>query len=328
MERARRSAYDASDLASRNSSWKVVVKKGTEALCARKDLQIAVSVAMGWVQCHGWGALQPSIRFVREFHERFWINFSPHIETDDEGKPEFGPRLGRLEALAHSSSLPLILRMVPLTGTLDNIRYSLSDLRSFEIDARADRVADAKTRSSGEQGVIDVYKAALATSDTYFRSILDDIANSLEELDRLDDTIARLYFGGGGTGDDDVPDFRPVREVLSECQELVSHFQLKKGVTHSGDPDVVLPEPDGDNNGVSVVRAEGVKVSSHMDAVALLNSISRHLAMSDRHNPARFLIEEAIRWTEMPMSEWFLETMADPDTSKFVAKLMRSPNPK
>jgi hypothetical protein len=56
--------------------------------------------------------------------------------------------------------------------------------------------------------------------------------------------------------------------------------------------------------------------------VVLLERALAHLR-EHHHNPAEFLVEEAIRWTKMPIASWYLEASEDPNMSAFISKLMR-----
>ena len=170
------------------------------------------------------------------------------------------------------------------------------------IDERSKALEDAISRSS------------LA----FYEGLVKAIENGSTELAALIEFVEQHYASASA---DDRLTFLRTAAAIEECQNLALRMLKQKGGGQAEPPDM--------NNGIDTNDANvaaGSIVSggsSGRDVVLLLERALGYLRAHERHNPAAFLVEDAIRWTKMPIATWYLEANEDTSMSGFISKLMR-----
>jgi hypothetical protein len=282
-----------------------------------KELGAAVFFAQAAVVSRGWAAVGPCLSFIRLLQERFGDALYPKPETDESGSPDYIDRLVVLERLDHENFLPLAIRQLSMTDPRTGSEVSWVDFRRLEILKETPRGKD----EDPEARRLMIEEASNALNDTvmksslaHYEALLNTVRNAAADLAALRDYIDQQYASASA---DDRPTFRQTAEALEDCQNLALQFVRKKGGGQAAAGD----EVSGEAGEVHVARA--ASASSDQEAIQLLERALAWFRVYQRHNPATFLVEEAIRWTRMPIATWYLEASEDPNMSGFVSKLMR-----
>ena len=142
--------------------------------------------------------------------------------------------------------------------------------------------------------------------------------NGFTELEALRSFVEQQY---AHLPKDDRPTFRQTGAALTYCKNLAVELLKKTG----GGQTFVTTDSDetAEIEDVQVVEGNRVAAISDSDVVQLLEEALSYLRLRQRHNPAAFLVEEGIRWTKMPIGDWYLEVSQDTNLSDFISKLMR-----
>jgi type VI secretion system protein ImpA len=308
-------ADPAAQTQKKRGEWREIERTITTAFGKGKELGAGVTLVLAAVSGRGWGALAPGFRFLRMLQERYWDALHPVVENDDAGNPDFVDRLVLLERLDHENYLPLALRQLGLTDPKLGAQFSWSDFRQLEIlksgkageneNAEARRVMiDEKSRA--------IEDAAEKSTLAFYDGLIKSIDEGSRELGALRDFINEKY---AAAPEEERPGFRKIEESIEEARAIASRYWKKKGGGAEEDkPEGGADSGDGGGGGGHTVPTG--------DVVAMLERALAQLRTHQRHNPAAFLVEEAIRWTKMPISAWYLETINDPSMSGFVSKLM------
>jgi type VI secretion system protein ImpA len=302
----------------RRSEWKEVERMLQGTFSKGKELGTAVLFVQAAVSSRGWSALAPGLRLIRQLQENFWETLYPLPETDDNGNPDYLDRLVAMERMDHENFLPLALRQLSFTDPKAGYDFSWADQKQLEILKGAKPAEgedpDAKRRMVDER--TQAFEAALAKSNlAFYDGLVGWIRDAVSELGALRELVDERY---AASPDEDRPTFRRISETLEECQNMAERLWRKKG---GGAGEAEGAESEESSNGAGG-GAIGAPVSDH-DVVGLLERALSSLKAHHRHNPAAFLVEEAIRWTRMPISTWYLEASEDPSMSGFISKLMR-----
>jgi len=99
------------------------------------------------------------------------------------------------------------------------------------------------------------------------------------------------------------PDFSALSRVLDE---RCARFEEQQSFVEN---DVSLPKAL--NNAAARPRfSQGVSIQTRKDAFCLLTEVSTYFKENEPHNPMPYLLDRAIKWSDMPLDEW-LHEMAD-----------------
>ncbi len=303
----------------RVSEWRDIERSIISAFSKGKELSAAGTLVLATVSGRGWAGIAPGFRLLRLLQEQYWDTLHPVPEVGDDGNPDYGDRLVSMERLDHENYLPLAIRQLGITDPKAGQQFSWSDFRQLEI---------LRTSKPGPNDNVDSHRAMVdersrlveTAADKgnleYYTRLLKTIDDGLAEINALRDFVNERY---ASVPEDERPSFRKTDEAIEQARAIASGYWRKKGggAEEEASEHVEGSSEGGQSTGGTVMVATG-------DVVALLEKALSHLRVHQRHNPAAFLVEEAIRWTKMPISAWYLETISDPNMSGFVSKLMNS----
>jgi type VI secretion system protein ImpA len=249
--------------------------------------------------------------------EKFWERLYPLPEGDD-----ITPRIRLLGGVLMSASGPpaLLLPVKRILITAD--KHSFLDLdrsnrlqaisdpaeRNRYINSDANKGSDVKTLSEFQQLV-------LQTPDHFYRNLVEDLTQCIDELDKLDDMLAQKC-GVDKSGRERAPLTSDTRKVLEERQkELKSLLGDRLAAPPTGEQQ---PESGAGGNELSPTTAVSSMVAQNTEqemtrdlAFRLLADLALFFRRVEPHSPVSHHIEQAIRWGKMTLPELLEELIAD-----------------
>ncbi len=292
--------------------WKAVVGLASTALATRtKDLQIAAWLTEGLTRLHGFSGLRDGLRVLRGVQEAFWDTLHPQIE---DGDLEF--RAGRLSYLNDSSaaatreSLAAAIEAIPLTdqraageayGHVD-----FRDSRDVENLGRQDpekyQAALMAGRLAGEQWD----RAVAAGKRAFYEPLFADANEALEECDRLQAVVGERF-------GKNAPSLLNVRKAVEDCRDLVWRI-LEEKRRLEPDPADAEVGVGGQAPAAGAAQPSGplpLEPRDRADAVRRLAAVAAFFKRTEPSSPVSYLVQKAMRWSEMPLEGWLQEVLAD-----------------
>jgi type VI secretion system protein ImpA len=304
------------------ADWPAVIEQAAEVLGARsKDLQVAAWLLEALVKRHGFAGLRDGLHLLWELQERFWSSLYPEIEDGD-----LEARVLLLEWV--NNDLPVSIRAVPVVQTRDGQNYSwwhweesrvVDNLGRQDPEAMAAALADGKL--TGEQ----FDKAVEATSLAYYQTLIEDLHQSWEEYERLDQVVDEK-FGR------EAPSLVGVKKAIEDCRTLLDDIGKKKGGFVPAAPPVVPEAQPVESTGDPLVPGTGapmpqaawgtpepsvysgaavsmpLELQSRADALRQLEALAAYFHRTEPLSPIPYLIQRAVRWGKMPsLKEWLQE---------------------
>jgi type VI secretion system protein ImpA len=301
------------------ADWAEVIKLATQALKTKtKDLQIAAWLTEGLVKYERndrLAGLRDGLRLMRELQDRFWDNFYPEIDPeDDEGL--LAPRANVVEAI--EARLGVIVRDVPLVNGA-GLKLSFNqweESKQFDIpenlevldSEQAQRLAELKARAQAENRTTseDWRKAKNATSLDFVEQRFALLAECWEEFKALDE-LHNARYGR------EAPGMRALSKTLDDVKTLVEKLAKEKrpaeefaGAGEAGESDGAAA--NGGGGGVAVVAGA---VRSRQEALKRLAEVAEFFRYTEPHSPVSYLVQRAVKWGQMPLEEWLAEVVKD-----------------
>jgi type VI secretion system protein ImpA len=308
----------------RRREWREIEKMLTAGFAKGKDLGAAVTLAQAAVNCQGWAALRPCLQFIRLLHQRFGETLYPLPEKEDDGHVDFTTRLAALGRLDHENCLPGAIRQLPLTDPRAGMAFSLAHYEQVQIlrEKQPTKEADPASRRrmiEEKQKALD--DAVTKSKAGFFRTLLQTIQDAADELSTLRSFVDEVY---AASPEEDRPSFLETSEALEHCHGLVSQYLSK---TDTEPKTAAEPSAEPLEAADAQTGSTRREVLSGGDVVQLLEQALAELRLHQRHNPAAYLVEEAIRWTKLPIADWYLEAAEDTSMAGFISKLMKRGKP-
>jgi type VI secretion system protein ImpA len=290
-----------------------VIDLATETISEKsKDLQLATWLVEALLRKHGSAGLRDGIRLLRELQETYWEGLFPEVE---EGDLEF--RAGVLQWL--NEKLPAFIRQIMVTKA--DALYSwhhweesrqVDNLGRQNPDAMQAAIAEGKI--TGEQ----FDKAVEATPRLFYEDLFETLHQTKDEVDALEKVVDEK-FGRAA------PSLIAIRKAVIDCESLIAGVVKKKReqdpnyktegielLSENADP-TEMGGGERPGGAMSSTIAWSGEPKSREEAFQRLNIIAAYLRRVEPQHPVSYLLERAVRWTQMPLEQWLGEVIHNQD---------------
>ncbi|MET0645154.1 MAG: type VI secretion system protein TssA [Pyrinomonadaceae bacterium] len=310
------------------ADWDAVAALAREALATRtKDIKVCAWMAEALVKLHGFAGLRDSLRVMRGLHERYWEGLFPDKEDDD------------LDARVNAVSLMQRQTAAALRGTAvtaSGLGYAhWEESNAFNVGPEVDSdVADERRARAARDGKVtseEWLKQKTLTPRRFYETARATVEECFEEVRALDLRMDELYGR-------DAPSLTDLKKSLEAVGGVVERIVKEKrmsepwpddGAAPAADPPAAEPaaqpqpahtQPASSNgDGGAAVTAQPVvttpavagPVGTRQDAVRRLGEVAAFFRQTEPHSPVAYLVERAVRWSEMPLEVWLASVIKD-----------------
>ena len=302
--------------------WRPVLDLAPKALAEQsKDLEIVALLTEALARKHGFAGLRDGFRLARELAEQFWDRLYP--TPDEEGVRTRIAPLVRLNGEEGEGLLVAPILQIPITAGGSAGAFSVADHRlALELDGIAD--PDKRARRLEQPGAVTVQmfeKSVAATPADSFRNLLEDVAQSWAEFQKLGEALERLC-NADGAAEPVVFPVSAVREALEACRETAE--RIARPIIGGGEEEVLLLEEGGEAMASGGAGAEGVtgRVGSREEAFRALLRVAEFFKRTEPHSPVSYALEQAVRWGRMPLPQLLDELIPEDAARQQLFKLI------
>lgn len=295
-----------------------------EALCTAvlegrsKDLQVSAWLLEAWMHLHGFAGAREGLAVIHALSRTFWDALHPRLTPDD---PEArGPVF---EWINERLTIALAGIRVSRPEAADAVAYSwLEWQEALRLENQAKREGGGRKadRRGAEPAEPPPTRARVMASVTltprrFYEGVSRDLrdaidtANALQAL--LDERLGRSAPG--------LVRFIGTLTAIHDWVGLV--LEDKPAPEHVQEPEAAsaprAPSPDNEEVPVKIeVEGEGPvrrarTISSRDEAYRMLSEISEYLLRTEPHSPTPFLLQRAVAWGGMSLSDLLVEFLRD-----------------
>jgi type VI secretion system protein ImpA len=275
------------------ADWPGIEQLAQETLTrTSKDLLVASRLTEALVKQHGFRGLRDGLRLMRRLTQECWDRIHPVIE-DGDMEARAAPFIW-LDDDRRGSLFPNTLRMAPLTATPDEQKYGWQQWKDAQ-------------EAKGPVTAASFDEAVAATSREYCQAVVDDTAESAEELTQLANVLI-THMGEGAPG------LAQIRRALLDCQELAQQILQRKGPP----PDAVAEtaEPpladSGEAAQPTAAPAGARRLQTREGVLAQLAEASAALLKMEPHSPIAYMIQRAVKLARLPLPDLMRVLIRDP----------------
>ncbi len=301
----RQAIRDGEDLPKMVDEWRAVIDQGSEVLAnTSKNLEIAAWMIEALLRRNGFAGLRDGCRLARELIETYWDEIFPL--PDEDGVRTRVAALAGLNGEDGPGTLdePLINMEICEAGPYGAFRvWQYKQAR--EINAMTDEEERQRRIDAGAPSFEQVEEAIRGTNIEFYRDMIDDIADSIEEYAKFCEVIEAkcedFYF--------------PTSNITNHVKEIQ---ELVKLITRDIIPEEVeLDDAEGDGEaGSSAKKAKsagvsGGPVTNRAEALKTLLEVSNFFIRTEPHSPISYTLKQAVRWAQMPLPRLLTELIPD-----------------
>jgi type VI secretion system protein ImpA len=268
--------------------WNRVLAACREALTKRsKDLRVAAWLAEAATHVDGLHGLLAALRLIESLLDRYWDRLHPGATAEGI---DAEVRVAPLEFLCASNAMLVAVQRCPLIQV---------GSETFDYIGHQEALQPGSSRQA-----FDAWKQALSSLPAPSRSaIAGTLAESIATLERMRAFCTERL-------PDTTVSWHPLLELLEAIHEV---FAPKAGPA----PGPAGPAASGEaipsvSDGRPAGAEPGGGLRTREDAFRELRRVATFLRHHDPHSPIWYLLERAVRWSEMPL-EQVLRDIVKPD---------------
>ncbi|EFJ8922803.1 type VI secretion system protein TssA [Escherichia coli] len=305
----------------RRADWRKVRKLCEVTLRNKsKDLQISCWYVESLTHLYALEGMYCGLEYLAKFISQYWTTCWPSTE---EGQEIRYSKLVRLDM-----DLSNYLKTYPL---LEDKEITLSEwykALAFEHSASLSEKGKEKFIESEGNHSVESFNKSVGKYNT--RKINEQFLQFFDLPDKIDEIESFYFFH---THEDIHHIFVKTRHTISEITELLSRF-LPQDVQDNNTVSSLSIDPGSRETTKVLTPAEQqefyASLTSSIDkemsrekAIEQLEEIAIFFRQSEPTSPVPYLLERAVRWSKMTMSEWLEELLKDNDSVEQINRVLK-----
>ncbi len=298
-----RKALEDGDLRPNPADWRPIIDKAPTILKSQsKDLEVAAWITEALTRTHGYKGLKEGFQLTRELIDLYWDNIHPP-EDEDGVETKIAPITG-LNGYGTDGALVMPIKCIPITQGRDFGPFAVWEYtQAYETERITDPEKKQQKIDDGALTLEMLNTAASETNILFFKGLKKDIDGCIEEYAQLSASIDRCC----------VSDPQPtsnIKNALERCLEALMQLAGDALIEIEEDNSETESDPDGEDQASKPVAANN-KVDNRKAAINNLTEIATFFRKTEPHSPISYAIEQAIRWSNMPLPQLMDELMSD-----------------
>jgi type VI secretion system protein ImpA len=303
LENSARGKPETQFSAAEPPEWKQVAKAGLELFSRSKDLRIALTLTVAWLELEGLPGFHRGIGVMAGLLQKYWAAVHPQLDPADDNDP-----LQRMNVVA-SLATPVgtygdpyrvleRLRAAPLANSMQMGRLSLADLLRAESGGEG-----------GEQRTPAQLEAAFRdTSPEFLALTYRSVTAALALVQELDEYLTNVV------GASHAPDLSALTSELAAMQKRIAPYFA--AATATAETAVAADETGGPAPAAAAAPAAFSatgEIRSRQEVLRLLDKICHYYAQYEPSSPVPLILKRAARLAAMD----FMQIIADltPDSA-------------
>lgn len=286
--------------------WRDVLTKAPAILAnTAKDLEVGAWYTEALVRTEGFAGLRDGIRLMQGMVEQYWDDLFP-LPDEDGLETRVAPVSG-LNGEEGEGTLIAPIKSVPITDPGSGIPYAAWH---FEQATEIAKITDPDKRqariSAGGASMERIEEAAAGTAPAFFTTLREDLAECLEAWAGLSDALDERC-------GEAAPPASNVRNALNRVVEIVGFIAPEKAAKAEPAAAAKPAQPAPAAAAGAGAPIAGGAISDREDAHAQLLRIAEFFRRTEPHSPVSYALEQAVRWSRMPLPALVSELIPNRD---------------
>ncbi|HCC5975846.1 TPA: type VI secretion system protein TssA [Citrobacter koseri] len=300
----------------RRADWHKVIELCETVLTQMsKDLQVGCWFVEALTQLKGLAGAEAGLHFLGEFISRFWFQCWPAL--DEEGMVFRYGKLNRLDR-----DLSQTLGSFPLLQASESSLAHWRKVLAFEHKiAVSPKSRDALIAMEGDLTMDTFVRTAAGFSSIELSLQASILPGIYEKLDRLEE----CYFSLSQEEPHNL--FSMTRQAIDSIKDFLQN--LAQRISPVVDETItwsLTPETDVSSVNETPGLAFSNDTLSRDKAISQMLSIAHFFRQTEPSSPVPFLMERAVRWANMTLTEWLEEMLSDSSSLKEINNVLKGQN--
>lgn len=289
-----------------NENWQKVLELAPQVLAKHsKDIEIACWYTEALIRKSGFQGLRDGFTLIKRLIEQYWDDDLYPVPDEDGLETRVAPITG----LNGEGAEGVLLTPIRSTRITENIPPGPFTLWQYKQALDIKRIQDDGLRAEQASkigfSIEDIENVVEQSSQAFFIDLRDDLQDCLTEYREISELLNNYC------GSQVAPPTSKIIEILEDTLSAINHIAKHKfPVEASNESEINLA--DTDTSGVSsktTIIAGPIKTRE--DAFRQLNTISDFFRRTEPHSPISYVIDKAVKWGDMSLSELMNELIPD-----------------
>ena len=274
-----------------------------------KDLEAVTWLIEALCRTYGFRGVAAGFSLARQLIETY--GEALHPQPDEDGKPSQLIALTGLNGVGSEGALIPPVKSLHLTDAVPPGPFCTWQCeQAFELEKITDPDKRAARIKRGYVALEDIRQAVAATSVPVLQDIDDGIRQAIAEFNRYAQTLDAYC------ADDPQPTGR-IADTLDSCRRMVTHLagdRLEVAVADAGGNaanDAGDEAGAGDDTTAAPQGEQGRRQMDREAALRQLREVAEFFRRTEPHSPVSYAIEQAVRWSQMPLPDLLAELIPD-----------------
>ncbi len=294
------------------SDWNEILNKTPQLLQKEsKDLEVVAWYIEALTRFYGFKGFTLGFSVARQLIEKYKENLHPR--PDEDGISTQISPLSGLNGLESDGALIPAIKSIAMTENMGEGALSCWQCEQvFEVE----RISDTQKREArirqGARTRKQLDQVMAETSTEFLHTLQEDIDNAIKEFELYQAVIDEY------TIEDPQPTGK-IRKSLDNCREVLTYIagdRLKK-------PEIETTENEEQPLEEQTIKPQAVtqntlstQLENREQALETLRNVADFFRRTEPHSPISYTIEQAVRWSRMPLTELIAELIPDPESRK------------
>ncbi len=303
---AERQALHGEDGEAPAADWSEVLELAPKLLGEQsKDLEVAAWWIEALTREHGFAGLRDGLKLIAGWVERYWDHLHPM--PDEDGLATRTAPLTGLNGEDAEGTLIAPISLIPITATSDvGGPYSAWH---YHQATELERIEDAEQRqqriAGGAPTMEQFRQGARNAGAAFYTELQADIEECRAAFAALNAALEQRC------GSNAPPSSR-ISEAIGRVADAVAY--ISRDVVDAGGATPAASA--GAEANAQAAPASGAAVAagplrSREDALRTLKTVAEYYRRAEPHSPIAYLIEQAVRWGNLPLHELIEELIPD-----------------
>ncbi len=286
------------------ADWGPVLELAPRVLAeSSKDLEVAAWLIEAQARENGFAGLRQGFELVRRLLEACWDGLHPL--PDEEGMATRVAPLAGLNGDEAEGTLIVPIGMVPLLHAEHGALSAWLYRSAREIAAIADPELKQRRIDAGGATLERFHAAVAAANPAELFARRDEVELCLREFEALSRTLDERCGKAA-------PPTSNIRQTLQDVLDCLGY--LTKDLARPEQNGALSGGDAGQSAGPSRSAGGGIPgvIATRQDALEALRLARDYFRKSEPHSPVSYVIDQAIRWSQMPLHLLVGELIPDP----------------
>lgn len=288
-----------------NENWQKILELSPQALSQHsKDLEIACWYTEALLRKAGFQGLRDGFTLIKRLIEEYWDK-DLYPAPDEDG---IETRIAPITGLNGEGAEGVLLTPIRSSDITEDIPPGPFTFWQYKQALDVKRIQDDDARSEQAEKIgftiEDIENVVEQSSQSFFIDLRDDVNDCLQLYREISDLLLDFC------GNQDAPPTSKIIELLEDTLGAINHIaKYKFPVEASNESEI------SETTGMAISSDSPTLISGPIktreEAFRQLNSISDFFKKTEPHSPIAYVIDRAVKWGDMPLSELMNELIPD-----------------